>query len=172
MLLYKLGSILIIFLTISLSGCGFRPLYSKEPYNKKFVNAIASISVSDIHTVQGTKFINSLRNTLNPNNIAAPTKYILDSTLTNIQSYLELQQDSTVTSYKTIITVDYKLRDITTNKLIASGKLQRENNFDKSASEFSTFVSEETANDDATEYLAHQLGTIIISSVIKNTTSN
>jgi len=155
-----------------LQNCGFRPLYGTTSSQTGSSRALlASVSVAPIKGHTGQVFKNTLEDTINPSHLVVEPKYLLTATLKTTQISLAIQRDRTISRYQIVATADYNLKDITTGKIIRTGRLERESGYDKTVSPYATFVSEETATLNALKALAEDIAVLTTSSIIHDDTN-
>ncbi len=94
---------------------------------------------------------------LAPDNNSAMAGYRLDIDLTVEKGELGIQQDLRVTRYDIIETADYRLISLANNQIVTQGRARIKSSFNRTASEFSTFVAEEDASEKAAEELAQEI---------------
>ncbi len=168
MLLYNLKTIkfqLLLCLLI-VTACGFSPVYSQKDTNEDIAAKLATIRISPIKSILGQEYVNALQDVLDPAHLQAVPEYVINATLTKDTQALAIERDRTVTRYKVIIFVDYKLQEIATGKIISSGKIKNEADYDKVNSDYATYVSENATAIRAIRELAQDTKIRIISALI------
>jgi hypothetical protein len=149
------------------SACGFHPVHAKTDSN--LAAQLAAVQISDIsssyRTRTGTNTAEreaqvlkyKLAELLSPDGYGSYPAYRLDTSLAVEKSELGIQEDLRVTRYDIIETVDYKLVSLANNQIINEGKVRIKSSFNRTSSEFSTFVAEEDASEKAAEELAQEI---------------
>jgi hypothetical protein len=140
-------------LLISLCSCGFTPVYKQNPGDVDATDKLAAVEIIVPHNLLGQEFKTELSDLINPNSKSVEQKYRIEVKLTKDKTAIAIQQDRSVTRYKVTVRGDYKITAIDSSKVIGQGYMLREGGFDKLASDYSTYVSE----DDTTQRIVKEL---------------
>ena len=110
---------LILALIITLSGCGFKPLYIQNSennfytginQNRSIVNELAQIKITPVSDRFGQQLRNKLLDLLTPKGVPTKAKYRLEIVLEDkIVSQQAMRNDVTATSERIDYVVQYKL---------------------------------------------------------------
>lgn len=163
MLLHRL--ILIMFLLGTSVSCGFTPVYGKKSDN--VLEKLSEINLSNVTGDDAHLLKNELQNFLNPKGQNNKAKYNLTVHVSRTMEAQDIQINTAVTRWRIKMKAQYKLTDVTKNKVIVSNWVLREGEFDKVTSEFATYVSEKEANKNIINELAQEIR-LRISSYIKS----
>ena len=125
-------------LLVSLTSCGFKPVYKSE--NNDTHKLLAAIEIVPVSTIEGADYYNHLKNIL-PHSDKA--KYLLDSNLKYTKSYSLIQKNSDPLRELVTIKVTYTLKDRATGKIITSGKFSRISSFNTAFSPYSNLVRQQ-----------------------------
>ena len=124
-----------------LSSCGFTPVYQQQ--NAETTAKFAAIEMPEPKDLVEQVFTRNLSNLLNPENLNAPDLYKIDIKISRGDIALAIQEDRTVTRFKVIMTVKYILTEKATGNVIQTASIKREGEYDKVASDYATYISEE-----------------------------
>lgn len=156
-----------VLLSVALaSACTVRPLYSNQPLTvggqTVATEELASISVKPVRT----RYAQQVRNNLifgltHGKGESASPVYSLDLGVTeSIQSAASIQvttdQDEPSAGIVTL-TADYRLTEVSTGKLVGSGRRSISSSFDRPKQEFATYRAELDAENRAARELAEIL---------------
>lgn len=147
----------LIVIALTLSGCGFRPLYGTIGANPGAQAMFASIYVEPIDQERvgydlRNKVIDLLRATDRPQNAT----YRLKMTVTETREGVALQNDSTITRYDLAFTVKYELTDAKMNSVTKGTETTLES-FDVAQSPYASLTGQEEAEKRAAQDLAEHI---------------
>ncbi len=143
-----------------MSGCGFHPVYGKSESN---VSAqLASVRIETIPGREGQIIQNKLAYLLNPTNQNAPAAYSLIVTVKDQHSELGINTDLRVTRYDVIPNANYSLISLDTNKVVDTGHVRIKSSYNRTVSEFATFVAEQNAAELADNEAAEEIRSRLI----------
>ncbi len=147
--------VLLIFSLLSISACGFKPIYAtpegaSAPINKQI--ALGSVTApEEVHL-----FISdALRDRITLREGEKP-KYALSVGATENAQRLAVQIDATVTRYNYRLSARYFLRDLETQKVI-QGRAQAITSYNIVSSQYSTLFAERAAREKAARLLAEEI---------------
>ncbi len=143
---------IIVVLSLFVVSCGFTPVY-KEITDDQTIENLASIEINVPKNLMGQSFKYTLTDILNPEGIKVIPKYNLDVKIDRTNTPLAIETNQTITRYKTIVRIDYVMKDVNTSAVVSQGYMKREGEYDKVASDYATYVSEE----DVTKRLVKEL---------------
>ena len=145
-----------VIILCSLNSCGFSPVYSnKQPTELGW--KLASIALPEAKNRQEQIFINALHTLLTPTGNKEQSEYELIPRLTVTKSDLAIERDRTVTRYKIIANLEYRIQEIATGQEIGHGSLQRQGEFDRVTSDYSTYISQKNTEKKVIEALAEDM---------------
>lgn len=160
----KISSILVLL--ILLFSCGFEPVYRASNINNS--SELSKIKVNSSNDIKGIIYKNELDKLLNPLYLDEKKKYSLDSTFSKKKIAIAIEQDRTITRFKIIGKLNYKLTDLENGKIIDEGLLKREAGYDRVDSDYATYVSDEDTTQRLIEELAEDTRIRLISIFSKN----
>ncbi|WP_125911841.1 LPS assembly lipoprotein LptE [Kiloniella majae] len=131
---------------ISLSACGFQPVYKKSTetgYSSH--QALQTIRISPLPDRPGQILHNLLRDRMNP--LGQPRKplYLLKATITETEKDLAVRLDNTTSRTNLTILVKYSLVSLSSNNIVFSSTARSTNSFDKLDDPYANLVAEDTA---------------------------
>jgi len=104
-------------LVMTLSACGFEPLYSDRT-NQRVDPLLAAVKVSPIHERIGQLLEWRLRENLNPDGIEVSTRYVLNVELTVSHADLGVQRDTSATRGQVTTVANFTLLDAKTKAVL------------------------------------------------------
>ena len=151
----KLTILFSLFSVLLLSACGFRPVYGQTDVN---ISAeLASIQIEPMPSRSGQVLKYKLEDLLNPDSSYVDPKYTLKIETTEDRLELGIEKDLRVTRYDIAINARYQLVSNENAKVVDSGTSRIKSSFNRTESEFSTFVAEEDAREKASEEMAQEI---------------
>ena len=103
---------LVIGLAVMLGACGFRPIYYTPTGETSVQSLTAQIRVAPVPEETGRILVQTLKNTLNPDNLSVPKTYTLDVRLDKILNTDQgILDDNTATRATMTLRAFYVLRD-------------------------------------------------------------
>ena len=142
------------------SGCGFRPVYGQQENN--ISATLASVRIEKIPGRNGQVLEYALEDLLNPNNMAASEDYTIKIDLRESRRELGIKEDLRVTRYDIVQTAQYKLISLSDNREVDAGTIAIKSSFNRTVSEFSTYVAEGDASEKAARELAQEIRSRLI----------
>ena len=142
MLLFDRRLFLLSALAVT-AGCGFTPAFAPGGTATRLQN---SVSLDDPGDWEDYVLVRRFEERLGP---ASPARYGLSYSVNLVETGIAISTDNIITRYNVLGTVTYALRDMTTDKVLTSGKVE---NFTSYSAEGTT-VSELAAKQDAEERL-------------------
>ena len=156
--------VVLILGLISLTACGFQPVYKKSAetgYSSH--QALQTIRISPLPDRPGQILHNLLRDRMNP--LGQPRKplYVLKATITETEKDLAVRLDNTTSRTNLTIMVKYSLVSLSSNNAVFSSIARSTNSFDKLDDPYANLVAEDTARNrvlrQVADDMALQLGT-------------
>ena len=141
---------------VSLSGCGWTPIYA-DPATGPADAELRAIRVAPIAERIGQKLALALRHSLNPSGEAAPQRYILRTTLRVIRLDLGVLTQGIGTRGRLDVYGDFVLSDLANNAQLLAGTSHVAESFDILANEYSNVVAEDDARSRAIEELRRDM---------------
>lgn len=139
-----------------LSACGFKPVYGQQDMDDSGSSKLASVEVERMNGRQGQVLQNKLEDLLAPNGAASP-EYTIKIALKTERHELGIRGDLRVTRYDLVSTANYQLIRLIDNREVDTGRVTIKSSFNRTNSEFSTFVAEEDAAAKAADELAQEI---------------
>jgi LPS-assembly lipoprotein len=134
----------------TLSACGFKPIYAQDSVSRQ---EFQQIYISEIPNREGQVLRNKLQDLLG----GSGNKYRLDIALTKERREFGIQQDFRISRYDIVLTADYSLFDNEKGEVVLKDAAKIYSAFNRTESEFSTFVAEEDAIEEAAGQLAYRI---------------
>ena len=142
----------------AVSGCGFQPLYAKNPSESTVYNqGFPQVDIGLIPDRLGQILRNELLDRINPRGVAATPTYRLEVAAQERRSDIVILRDSTATFAKFIVEANWRLVDLKTNEVVTKGKNQRTSSFTISSSEYAILQAEKDARQRAATELAEDI---------------
>ncbi len=150
----------LLFLSISISACGFTPLYGDQnsKASSSAENNLNNIEIALIPNREGQFLRNALVDRFYINGEPASAKYLLkiDEILESVYDF-DVTIDSEATRRQLKLRTEMTLLDIETKKSVLKRDLTSIVSHNVLESEFSTLVTEQNARDNALNDLARQV---------------
>lgn len=143
----------------SITACGFKPVYAQDGESRMQLN---QVFVSEIPKREGQVLRNKLQDLLGLEN-APNSRYRVDIILTKERRNFGIQADLRVSRYDVVMTANYELIDNETTEILLRDSAKMYSSFNRTESEFSTFVAEEDATEQAAEQLAYRINLKLVS---------
>jgi LPS-assembly lipoprotein len=155
--LVRTGLLLGLGLTLglSLSGCGFRPMYGKSSADPAVMSELASVQVATIPDRNGQMLHNALLTGLNPMGEPQHPAYLLTVSLTTSDSALATLPDDTASRNLVTYTANYILTQ--KGKILAQGTSTKEVSYDYLKQHFSDITAQESVNKRAADQVAGEI---------------
>lgn len=131
---------------LSLSACGFRPLYGQNSYDPNVLDELASIQVMPLPDRQGQLVHNALLTDLNPKGEPVHPRYRLQVITTTIENQQALRTDDTATRNIVYYTISFWLYEGQTR--VNTGSFSQVYSYD--------FLPEHYANISAADDIQHR----------------
>jgi LPS-assembly lipoprotein len=142
---------------LGLAGCGYRPLYGRSSQGAPISSELAKVRISLIANRAGHRLRNHLLDRMNPRGEPDVPAYSLKVNLTETRVDLGVRRDETRTRANLILTANFYLRDLKSNRVLFSAGAQRVASFNISNAEFSTISAENAARRRSVEGLADEI---------------
>lgn len=142
-----LPALLLLSLSLVLSGCGFQPLYARGDNGLAVTDQLAATRVQPIQDRVGQQLHNLLRDRLNPLGQPATPLYRLTIVLTERTVDLGIRRDATATRANLTMSAEFTLTDFAGEALLYQGSAISINSYDilELEQQFSTMTSEADA---------------------------
>jgi LPS-assembly lipoprotein len=141
-----------------LSGCGFQPLYGKQPDGSAASTELAAIQINTIGEGTERRVGQILRNELMNRFTAGigpqPVRYVLLVEIDQRSSALQIQTNDTVTRYNLVMDADFDLYDASLSTILYSSDASATGSYDVVESEYATLVAEQATTENVARDLA------------------
>lgn len=149
-------------LTLSISACGFRPLYAPPTENAGIqgvyaFDALKRVVISNIPDREGQYLRNALVRLLHPNGRRGEAQYILKITLSEGIASLAVQRSAEATRANLTVTGNFSLMPVIAADQVHSGIVASTSGYNIFQSEFQTLMAEKGARERALDDLAQQI---------------
>ena len=146
-------------LAMSLSGCGFEPLYADRSGDSGVVGHMATVRVAPISDRPGQILRNELVDRLNPGGEPADPRYLLEVTITVARQKLGIRRDETATRANMRFSAAFRLRESGSGAIVYSSRAGAVSSYNIVASEYGTIVSERAARRRGLVLVAERIST-------------
>jgi LPS-assembly lipoprotein len=154
--------LLVILLTLSLSACGFRPVYTATTdtgHNVYVRDSLAQIEIAPIPNKIGVDLRNNLIDKIYQAGSPASPVYRLDVTVKDLRVFeTGIARDAATIREQLKLLVSAKLTNIETNEVIFNRDFSSLTNYNILSSEYTTIV----AREDAQNRAVNQVGDDIV----------
>lgn len=145
-----------VALLLALGACGWTPLYADRETGPAD-DELRAVKVSPIAERIGQRLGLALRDSLNPDGVPTPQKYVLATTLQTVRSDLGVQSTGIGTRGKIDVYATYALIDSKSNARLLQNSTHVAESFDIVANEYASVVAEEDARNRAVEQLRRNM---------------
>lgn len=152
---FKISLFCLLFL--SLSACGFQPLYGSATQNADVQTKLAGIYIPPIKGRTGQILRNELLDLTTPKGIPAQPLYRLTIGLTESKSGLAIQEDDTKTRYNLTLSTSFRLIKTADGTKTYAGSTQTIASYNVVASDFANLSAEINAEKRAALVAAEQI---------------
>ena len=146
-------------LALSLTGCGFHPLYGDWGPTAGTADKLQAIYVEPIPEKLGYELRNNLIDLFDASGRSSDGAYRLRVTLGTKSEGIAIQNDAAVTRYNDTLTVTYELTDKATNTVIDRGVETGLSAYNVVSSPYATLVAQQDADKRAAEDIAYRIRT-------------
>lgn len=143
--------------TLSLAGCGYRPLYGSSPENTQVSSELANVRIGLIANRAGHRLRNHLLDRMNPGGEPSAPSYELSVNLDETRVDLGVRRDETRTRANLILTATFQLRETTNSRILFKATARRVASFNIRDAEFSTISAESAARRRTVEGLSDEI---------------
>lgn len=150
---------LAVLLALSLTGCGFHPLYGDWGPTRGTADKMRAIYVEPIGEKLGYELRNNLIDLFDSSGRSSDGAYRLRVTLSTKSEGIAIQNDAAITRYNDTLTVSYELTDKATNTVINRGVETGLSAYNVVSSPYATLVAQQDADKRAAEDIAYRIRT-------------
>lgn len=144
-----------------LSGCGFKPLYGVSPTGVDVAAELAYVAIPKRRDRLGQLIRNQLLSTMSPAGGPLDDRYTLVFTPSVSTNQLVIEPDGDVSRRLYKLSVEYRLIDTKTKKVVHRGKSFSHLAYDRTRSEFSNIQAENDMSERASIQVADDIRTRI-----------
>ncbi len=148
-------SAVVFLLGITLTACGFRPLYSHAGGASS--KALASVAIARIKDRSGQKLRNFLLERMAPGANSRGARYTLAIELGESRSNINIRKDESATRENLSITADFVLTHTAGKNGVFKGRVLSTNSYNLLDSDFATLSAENDARNRALRSLAEEI---------------
>ena len=150
-----LFSRLLILTTLSLSACGFQPLYSPT---LQTTQDMADVKIAIISDRDGQVLRNHLLDLLNPYGPSQKPRYTLKTKLTTAIREVGIRRDATTSRKEMVATATIQLLENKTNKVILTKTLFAINTYSvKETNYYTNVITQDYGKEEALHSLAYKI---------------
>ena len=151
----------ILFAALTITGCGFQPLYagSQAMSSDTIVEALATVHISTISDRVGQIVRNDLLDRLTPFGQPVSPQFSLVVSLEEAKEGLALKIDETVTRFNLNLTANYSLTDLQTGSVLTMGSVRATSAYNVVRSDFANIIAERDAQRRASREISDELKT-------------
>lgn len=160
---------LTIFLLSGLFSCGFQIIYDEKTKDDEssYEKELAAIRIRKDRTKLDQDLKNNLYDLLNPDYIKVEPKYFLSLKTTKSTSSTFTTTSGASGRNKIMINVDYRLINLDTGELIATGSTSANDNYDVGDNRFGTYVADEYIKTNLTKIVAQNIRNSLVKDLIE-----
>lgn len=147
----------VALLAVTLSACGYRPLYGNSSINPGLQSDLSTVKVAPIADRPGQILHTELVRRFNPTGANSATAYKLKVTLSQNIQKLAVLQNTSATRANLNLTATYTLIQNNTGNKIREGRLRAVASYNLIDSDYATRIAEDDARERALKSLAEQL---------------
>ena len=148
-------------LGLTVSGCGFKPLYGTAENGGGATLEMASVRVDPIPDRIGQVLRNELTDRLTAGVGPQPTRYTLFVEIQESTAPLQIQTTDTITRYNFTLTASFDLVDSATGNVVYSDNARAVGSYDVVESEFATLVAEQETGREAARDLSSSISALL-----------
>lgn len=145
-------------LPMTVSGCGWHPLYA-DPQSGPADVRLRAVRVEPISERIGQHLELRLRNLMNPTGIRTRQRYVLRTTLAVSRQSLGIQSQGLTTRAKLDVYATFALAELRTGRTLLSNTVHVADGFDVSPDQYATVVAEDDARRRAVAELSREIVT-------------
>lgn len=158
----KAGVALSLMAALTLSACGFRPLYGTASIPEGAETAFGAIQIAPVAATNDSDRIGYLVSDALDRALHTPghnetARYELKVALADERRGLSIQDDSSTTRYNYRLTADWTLAPAGSNAALASGRAETTASYNVVDSQYATQIARKDAEDRAAREIAEQI---------------
>ncbi len=164
----------IIFLIglLLLPSCGFHSIYQSgnkiSNESKAYNEELASIEIEIARKKINQDLENNLKKILNPDEIKVSPKYLIKISLNKSLTSTFTNPTGASGRNKVILTANYKLKDLSSGEIIATGTVSAKDNFDVGDKRFANYIAEDSIASNLTLIIAQNIRDLLINDIVNS----
>ncbi len=165
-----LNKIIITFLLLSFSSCGFQVIYNddkKEIDTSSYNDELAAIRIKKDRNRLSQELKNNLYDSLNPDYLKVEPKYFLTLVTAKVTSSTFTTSTGASGRNRITITVNYTLKSLEDGQIISTGTITANDNYDVSTSRYGTYTADEYVQSNLTKVLAQNIRNSLVNDLIE-----
>lgn len=141
-----------IIICLCFSGCGLKPFYSIESFPSS--TELRTVSPEPMNSIFGAEYYERIHQLLAPE---APAKYKLKTHFSYSSSFSVILQNSDVVRDRITLVTSYSLYDISSGKILDSGKFSRSLSYSTTFAPYSNTVLQHDTSVKLARYAAEEV---------------
>lgn len=143
----------------ALGGCGFKPLYGTNEDGGQVASELSYVAIPEHRDRLGQLVRNKLLSTMSPAGGPQAEKYILEFTPSSNANDLVIESNTDISRRLYKLSVEYRLINKTSNKVVHQGKTFSHVAYDRVRSEFANIQAESNVRERAAHQVADDIRT-------------
>jgi LPS-assembly lipoprotein len=144
---------------MSLSGCGFQPLYGGKGVGAAAADRLMEVDIASIPDREGQKLRNLLIDNFYPSERPGNPRYRLDVALSASEQKLALQKDATAVRAQLLVNAPYRLTDTQTGQVVFQSSSRSMISYNTLEQHYAAIVTVQNAYDRALEDISNDITT-------------
>ena len=144
---------------VSLSGCGFQPLYGGKGVGAAAADRLMEVDIASIPDREGQKLRNLLIDNFYPSERPSNPRYRLDVALSASEQKLALQKDATAVRAQLLVNAPYRLTDTQTGQVVFQSSSRSMISYNTLEQHYAAIVTMQNAYDRALEDISNDITT-------------
>ncbi len=152
-----------------ISSCGFQVIYREADAETKtsYEQELATIRIQKDGGRLTQELRNALKDTFNPDYIDAEPKYILTLNMIKSVGGTFITVTGASGRNRVTLTIDYKLKDATTGKIVSIGSTIVNDNYDVQLNRYGTYVAEDYTRSNLVKIAALNIRNLLVNDLIE-----
>lgn len=144
---------------MSLSGCGFQPLYGGKGVGAEAADRLMEVDIASIPNREGQKLRNLLIDNFYPSERPSNPRYRLDVSVSASEQKLALQKDATAVRAQLLVNAPYRLTDTRTGQVVFQSSSRSMISYNTLEQHYAAIVTVQSAYDRALEDISNDITT-------------
>lgn len=146
-----------VFTSLTLTGCGFKPLYGTESTAAGMTQYFEQVYVEPIPGRTGVVLRNQLMDAFTPAGTPKGAAFRLIVKLSDKREGLAIQENTTITRFNYTLIADFELRDAQKDEVIHKGQTRTIAAYNVVDSQFATLTAQRDADERATREVGEDI---------------